>query len=97
MKKLIFSLLLCGCADNHHGISEATKIENISEYEYDRIQGHNAAVEQFCPENKSMLVDLSSKKVVTYVNKNENVETNGYADGYHNALELIFRPRTCPR
>jgi len=108
MKKLIFSLLLCGCVAgsifwwrvDNQSISEAPKIESISEYDYNKALGHNAAIKQFCPEKENMLVDLSNKKVVIYTNnKDKEDERNGYgyAEGYHRALEYIFRPTTCSR
>lgn len=110
MKKLIFSLLLCGCVAgsifwwrvDSQSISEAPKIESISEYDYNKALGHNAAIKQFCPEKENMLVDLSNKKVVIYTNKDKDGERNGYdgygyAEGYHRALEYIFRPTTCSR
>lgn len=107
MKKLIFSLLLCGCVAgsifwwrvDSQSISEAPKIESISEYDYNKALGHNAAIKQFYPEKENMLVDLSNKKVVIYTNKDKDGERNGYgyAEGYHRALEYIFRPTTCSR
>lgn len=107
------SLVLClfafGCSAERPVAPEA-KIDFISEYEYERALGQNAAVLQFAswqsrkdPEGfdlskyEGMIVDLSGKTVVSYASSEDEDPKRGYADGYHEALDLLYTNTSCTR
>lgn len=85
---LVLLVAMCGCGDNPSvSIVSNTILEDISSYEYDYYSGQNAAVAQFGNDNDlDLIVDLSNKRVVSYVSDNDH---SGYADGYHKALDII--------
>jgi hypothetical protein len=87
MKKiLIFSCLFIGCSSKIDTIVvDNSQQETISQYDYDYYSGYNAALSQF-DSGSIESVDLSNKKVIAYTNDSDS---NGYADGYHKALDII--------
>lgn len=91
-------LIFCGC--NSQQVQEVPRVEEevvetISVYEYDYYSGYNAAISQFGGDSDKF-VDLSNKRVVSYVSDHEQND-NGYADGYHRALDnLSDKNNSCP-
>lgn len=90
-------ILALGCSGNNiPDVPDPPKIvEEISEYDYDYYSGYNAAVSQFGSEYPEMIVDLSNTIIVQYAN---DINTQGYADGYHKALDVIGNRKNpqCP-
>lgn len=85
----ILLIIVCGCLPNFPPANN-TMLEDISSYNYERLLGHNAAISQFGAGNEDLFVNLDNKRVVSYVANEGNID-NAYADGYHNALDLIQR------
>ena len=88
--------IICGCSPNVPPTNNIV-LEDISSYQHQRLLGHNAAIAQFGAGNEDLFVNLDNKRVVEYV-INEGDVDNGYADGYHRALEMIDRRnnKECP-
>lgn len=95
--KILIMLItvICGCAKQTDSIIIEKEI--ISAYTYERFLGHNAAIAQFGIGNEHLFVNLDDKTVVLYAT-NEGDITSAYADGYHNALDMIQKQNnnTCP-
>lgn len=90
-------ILAIGCSYSQPQIEvvEVTNVveANMSAYDYEYYSGHNAAVAQFGSQYPDLIVDLSDKKIVSYVSDSDR---QGYADGYHKALDIISS-RTNPQ
>ena len=78
----------CSYSEPQINIVERDKVVevNMSSYEYEYYSGHNAAVAQFGSQYPDLIVDLSNKKIASYVS---DTDRQGYADGYHKALDII--------
>lgn len=88
LHSLVIVGALCGCSENQSEPIVTNNLENISSYEYDYYSGQNAAVSQFGKDSDlDLIVDLSNKRVVAYASETDR---QGYADGYHKALDVIF-------
>lgn len=82
----MFCGALCGCSKDQPEIF-TNKIQTVSTYEYDYYCGHNAAVNQFGSEcDNDLVIDLNNLRVVEYASFHDH---HGYADGYHQALDII--------
>lgn len=92
-------ILAIGCSYSEPQIEvvEVTKIIEVdmTSYEYEYYSGHNAAVAQFGSQYPDLLVDLTNKKIASYVSDSDR---QGYADGYHKALDIISNRQNpqCP-
>jgi hypothetical protein len=105
MKKFLFLLFFAGCS-----VTETTEVvknneeksvEIISEYDYKKILGYNAAIAQFYNPDSFPVVglmpqDLSNKKVASYSSETDE-ENTGYEDGYHEAIDTLFEKNSCSR
>lgn len=92
----ILATMIGGCSHKEKEVVVENTLEDISSYEYDYYSGQNAAVSQFGKDSDSdLIVDLSNKRVVSYTS-DENHQ--GYADGYHKALDILDRKNDpkCP-
>jgi CDGSH-type Zn-finger protein len=95
-KYSLYFLALSGCSySENKPPNNALVIETISSYDYEYFCGINAAVNQFGSKHSDLVIDLSTKRVLTYVADSYN---NGYADGYHKALDVIVSrdSKQCP-
>lgn len=93
-----FALAFCFCGCNTESSTNSNpvveNVETISEYDYEYYTGYNAALRQFGGDS-AKFVDLSNKQVVKYTSDNDS---QGYADGYHKALDILdteYNPK-CP-
>lgn len=100
MKKLLkhslLLLIVSGCSYSQQPLSSpVVQSESISGYDYEYYCGHNAAVSQFGSNHPDLIVDLSNKRVVSYVSDSDK---SGYVDGYHKALDIIVSRdnKQCP-
>jgi hypothetical protein len=87
-KYLIICLLFVGCSPVNtviENVNNDSNMEIISKYDYDYYTGYNAALAQFGSGNLQAF-DLSNKKIASYVSDKSD---QGYADGYHKALDII--------
>lgn len=83
---VIFIVVLTALAVN---ISQP-KLENIDQYDYERLRGHNAAIAQFGAGNEDLFVNLDNKRVIMYTGDKSDIDS-AYSDGYHKALETLDR------
>lgn len=84
-------MVLSGCSYSEN----RPPVEIISSSDYEYLCGINAAVNQFGTDHSDLIVDMSNKKVLSYVSDSYD---NAYADGYHKTLEIIIlrNNKICP-
>ena len=66
------------------------KLEDMDQYDYERLRGHNAAIAQFGVGNEDLFVSLDNKRIIMYTGDKRDIDS-AYADGYHKALETLDR------
>lgn len=95
MKKILAAFALAVLAVFSPSLWQASEngFEIFSQQD-DWVNGYNSALRQFAPEDvfEKMYIGKSETKSVKYVVEKENEEDGlPYAEGYHKALELLFR------
>ena len=97
LSKFIVCGIFIGCSYSEPFVTDniSVPMEIISFYDYKYYSGHNAAVEQFGQQYPDLFINMDNKKIVNYSSESSN---NGYAEGYHKAIEIIDSRRNfqCP-